>query len=180
MRQDPKILVVFAFFACIGLIACGDDGSSAGPEGGESSAVEESSSSSDTASSSSADVLSSSSVVDTNGTSSSIADTSAGDPGRDLDPDALVSMNFWGFQPAVFDTMQAYFEEFLKKADPADTKCECLLPVMVDALLKDGRITVDMLETEAVWFGVTYQEDRPLVQRALQALHDSGVYPGKL
>ena len=109
-----------------------------------------------------------------------IADTSAGDPGRDLDPDALVSMNFWGFQPAVFDTMQAYFEEFLKKADPADTKCECLLPVMVDALLKDGRITVDMLETEAVWFGVTYQEDRPLVQRALQALHDSGVYPGKL
>ena len=77
MRQDPKILVVFAFFACIGLIACGDDGSSAGPEGGESSAVEESSSSSDTASSSSADVLSSSSVVDTNGTSSSIADTSA-------------------------------------------------------------------------------------------------------
>ena len=58
-------------------IACGDDGSSFGPEGGESSAVEESSSSSDTASSSSADVLSSSSVVDTSGTSSSIADTFA-------------------------------------------------------------------------------------------------------
>ena len=45
MRQDPKILVVFAFFACISLVACGDDSSSSGPEGGESSAVEESSSS---------------------------------------------------------------------------------------------------------------------------------------
>jgi len=45
MRQDPKILVVFAFFACISLVACGDDASSSGPEGGESSAVEESSSS---------------------------------------------------------------------------------------------------------------------------------------
>ena len=32
-----------------------------------------------------------------------IADTSAGEPGRDLDPNALVSMNFWGFQPAIFD-----------------------------------------------------------------------------
>ena len=109
-----------------------------------------------------------------------IADTSAGEPGRDLDPEALVSMNFWGFQPAIFDAMQAYFEDFLKKADPADIKAECLLPVMVDALLKSGKITVDMLETDSVWFGVTYQEDRPLVQQALLELHKKGVYPEKL
>ncbi|MBQ3270623.1 MAG: hypothetical protein IJH09_11975 [Clostridia bacterium] len=109
-----------------------------------------------------------------------IADTSAGEPGRDLDPDSLVSMNFWGFQPAIFDQMQAYFEEFLKAADPVDIKAECLLPVMVDCLLKRGSITVDMLETEAVWFGVTYQEDRPLVQKALLELHAKGVYPEKL
>ena len=109
-----------------------------------------------------------------------IADTSAGEPGRDLDPEALVSMNFWGFQPAIFDQMQRYFEEFLKAADPADIKAECLLPVMVGALLKSGEITVDMLETEAVWFGVTYQEDRPLVQQALLELHAKGIYPEKL
>ena len=109
-----------------------------------------------------------------------IADTSAGEPGRDLDPDALVSMNFWGFQPEIFDRMQRYFEDFLKNADPADIKAECLLPVMVDALLKSDEITVDMLETEAVWFGVTYQEDRPLVQKALLELHAKGVYPQKL
>lgn len=109
-----------------------------------------------------------------------IADTSDGEPGRDLDPDALVSMNFWGFQPGVFDAMQRYFEDFLKAADPADIKAECLLPVMVDALLKAGEMTVDMLETEAVWFGVTYKEDRPLVQQALLELHAKGVYPEKL
>ena len=109
-----------------------------------------------------------------------IADTSGGEPGVDLNPEALVSMNFWGFQPEMFDNMQQYFEEFLKKADPADIKCECLLPVMVDSLLKKGAITVDMLETEAVWFGVTYQEDRPLVQQALRELHAKGVYPEKL
>ena len=109
-----------------------------------------------------------------------IADTSAGEPGRDLDPNALVSMNFWGFQPEIFDQMQRYFEAFLKAADPADIKAECLLPVMVDALLKRGEITVEMLETEAVWFGVTYKEDRPLVQQALLELHAKGVYPEKL
>ena len=109
-----------------------------------------------------------------------IADTSAGEPGRDLDPEALVSMNFWGFQPAVFDVMQAYFEGFLRAADPADLKAECLLPVMVDSLLKQGKLTVDVLDTDSVWFGVTYQEDRPLVQQALLELHAKGVYPEKL
>ena len=109
-----------------------------------------------------------------------IADTSAGEPGRDLDPEALVSMNFWGFAPELFDAMQRYFEDFLKKADPADLKAECLLPVMVDSLLKSGDITVDMLETDSVWFGVTYKEDRPLVQQALLELHAKGVYPEKL
>lgn len=109
-----------------------------------------------------------------------IADTSAGEPGVDLDPHALVSMNFWGFRPAMFDAMQAYFEDFLKAADPADIKAECLLPVMVHSLLKRGEITVDMLETDAVWFGVTYKEDRPLVQQALLELHRKGVYPEKL
>ena len=109
-----------------------------------------------------------------------IADTSAGEPGRDLDPNALVSMNFWGFRPELFDSMQQYFEEFLKAADPADIKCEYLLPVMVGTMLKKNSITVDMLETEAVWFGVTYKEDRPLVQQALRELHAKGVYPEKL
>ena len=76
-----RILTAYAFFACIGFIACGDDGSSFGPEGGESSTIEESSSSSDTASSSSTDVLSSSGNGDSGSgagmTSSSSADTSA-------------------------------------------------------------------------------------------------------
>ena len=109
-----------------------------------------------------------------------IADTSSGEPGTDLDPNALVSMNFWGFHPDLFEDMRQYFEDFLKQADPGDIKAECLLPVMVDSLLKAGRITVDMLQTESVWFGVTYKEDRPLVQQSLLGLHADGVYPEKL
>ena len=52
MHQDSKFLVVFAFFACICLAGCGDNGSSSGPEGGESSVAEESSSSAEVSSSS--------------------------------------------------------------------------------------------------------------------------------
>jgi hypothetical protein len=39
---------------------------------------------------------------------------------------------------------------------------------------------VAVLSTDAVWFGVTYQEDRPIVQAELKKLHDSGVYPPSL
>ena len=109
-----------------------------------------------------------------------IADTSGGEPGVTLEPDALVSMNFWGFQPAAFDAMRRYFEAFLRAADPADLKAECLLPVMVGHMLKAGELSVDVLSTDAVWFGVTYQEDRPLVQQALRELHARGVYPENL
>lgn len=109
-----------------------------------------------------------------------IADTSAGESGRELDPEALVSMNFWGFRPGMFDVMDRYFQAFLRQAHADEMKAECLLPVMVGALLERGELSVDVLNTDAVWFGVTYQEDRPRVQQALKALHDAGVYPEKL
>ena len=71
MRQDSKFSVVFACFACAGLIACGDDSSSSGPENTESSAVEESSSSADIFSSSSSCNAASSSSSRNDGKSSS-------------------------------------------------------------------------------------------------------------
>ena len=109
-----------------------------------------------------------------------IADTSVGEPGVALDPDALVSMNFWGFHPGIFEPMQRAFEAFLRRMAPDDVKGEYPLPVMVDRLLKAGETSVEVLETRAVWFGVTYQEDKPLVQAALRRLHAEGVYPEKL
>ena len=51
---------------------------------------------------------------------------------------------------------------------------------MVDKMIRAGELSVEVLGTDAVWFGVTYQEDRPLVQQALRDLHDRGVYGKKL
>ena len=109
-----------------------------------------------------------------------IRDIGAGEPGELLDPLAPVSMNFWGFTPWIFGKLEEYFATFLKGLAPDAIKAECLLPVFVDALMHEGELTVPMLTTDAVWFGVTYKEDKPFVQAELRKLHESGVYPASL
>lgn len=94
-----------------------------------------------------------------------------------LNPNAPVSMNFWGFPKEIFPAMQDYFETFLRRTSPDDLTCECLLPVMVDRMIRDERLCVHVLETSAAWFGVTYREDRPYVVDALRELHERNVYP---
>ena len=97
-----------------------------------------------------------------------------------LEPDALVSMNFWGFTPGILPVMREYFDNFLRNVGTEDLSAECLLPVMVDDLLKENKLTVSVLHSSARWFGMTYQDDKPLVANELQKLHDSGHYPAKL
>ena len=109
-----------------------------------------------------------------------IRDIGAGEPGELLDPLAPVSMNFWGFTPWIFGKLEEYFANFLKGLAPDAIKAECLLPVFVDELMHKGELTVPMLTTDAVWFGVTYKEDKPFVQAELRKLHESGVYPASL
>ena len=109
-----------------------------------------------------------------------IRDIGAGEPGELLDPLAPVSMNFWGFTPWIFGKLEEYFATFLKGLAADAIKAECLLPVFVDELMHEGELTVPMLTTDAVWFGVTYKEDKPFVQAELRKLHESGVYPASL
>ena len=100
--------------------------------------------------------------------------------GTDLSPETVVSMNFWGFAPSIFPALREYFENFLRTEAGENIKAECLLPVFVDKLMHEGELTVPMLTTDAVWFGVTYKEDKPFVQAELRKLHESGVYPASL
>lgn len=110
-----------------------------------------------------------------------ISDTSAEDGNvMELDPEALVSMNFWGFPAEIFADMSSAFERFLERLGAEDLRSEYPLPVMVDRFIKKGIASVDVLETSAVWFGVTYQEDKPFVQESLKELHEKGVYPESL
>jgi hypothetical protein len=51
---------------------------------------------------------------------------------------------------------------------------------MVNEILKSKKANVEVLKSEAKWFGVTYKKDKIMVQKALQNLKESGAYPKKL
>ena len=97
-----------------------------------------------------------------------------------LDPDTVVSMNFWGFAPSIFPALREYFAQFLRTRAGTDLKAECLLPVMVGELLQEGKLEVSVLSSADRWFGMTYQEDRAEVARELEMLHQKGQYPPSL
>ncbi len=93
--------------------------------------------------------------------------------------DEPVSMNFWGFTPLVFPLLEARLTDFLARSGQ-DAKAECYIPTVVGDMVTDGAATVDVLPTDAPWFGVTYREDKPRVTESLAALHASRDYPTPL
>lgn len=93
--------------------------------------------------------------------------------------DEIVSMNFWGFTPALFTLMEEQFGEWLD-ANGNELKSEWYIPLVVNTLLNQKKATVDVLNVDARWFGVTYREDRPGTVAAIRKLVDEGVYPENL
>ena len=108
-----------------------------------------------------------------------IRDLQTAAEGRVLDPDAPVSMNFWGFTPWFFEVTARELTAFLEGPGDPMTK-EYALPTLVDSLMHTDGLTVEVLSTDAVWFGVTYREDRDYVTGELKKLHDAGQYPPAL
>ena len=96
-----------------------------------------------------------------------------------LKGDCLVSLNLWGFTPALFDGMEERFATWFKEHE-GQLKAEWYIPFYVDELVKAGKATVDVLPTESSWFGVTYREDKPVVVEAIKKMVAEGVYPEKL
>lgn len=110
---------------------------------------------------------------------SGITKTAAGGAeagGQAIDPDSLVSMNMWGLTPEFVGLLEQGFVEFFEKLDGNEMKAEYLLPIYIDELLKAGRVTVKVLPTHDRWFGVTYQEDKPVVIESFAKLIEAGVY----
>jgi NDP-sugar pyrophosphorylase family protein len=96
-----------------------------------------------------------------------------------LSGDEAVSMNFWGFTPALFPQLKTKFDEFLSKSG-GEQKSECYIPTTVNDLVVAGQAKVKVLRTNDSWFGVTYREDRPQVVESIRQLIARGDYPEKL
>jgi len=90
-----------------------------------------------------------------------------------------VSMNFWGFTPAVFAKTEPIFKAFVE-ANEDNPKAEFFIPLIGDELIKRGEASFKVTPTDAKWFGVTYKEDKPIVQKCISDLVASGAYPENL
>jgi hypothetical protein len=91
----------------------------------------------------------------------------------------VVSMNFWGLAPAVFDLALPLFRAFLEQGR-SSPKAEFYLPALVDALVARGEASVSVLPTPEAWFGLTYREDAGAARERVAALTAAGAYPSPL
>lgn len=101
----------------------------------------------------------------------------AGD--RALSGDELVSMNFWGFTPALFPQLREQFTAFLRR-NGQELKSESYIPTTVNELVAAGAARVKVLRTPSSWFGITYKEDKPQVIASILKLVAAGEYPSQL
>jgi dTDP-glucose pyrophosphorylase len=89
------------------------------------------------------------------------------------------SMNFWCFDPGVFDFSLQLFQLFLT-AHLQEPKSEFFIPLVGDEFIKQGKGKIKAITTSAKWFGVTYKEDKPIVQECISKLVNSNNYPSSL
>ena len=93
--------------------------------------------------------------------------------------DDLVSMNMFCFKPDMIDYLCDHFKEFWDKQKDLNT-CEYLIPDMVFERIEKHDIMVRVIETTAVWMGVTYKEDKQDLVDNINKLIEEGKYPKSL
>lgn len=90
-----------------------------------------------------------------------------------------VSMNFWGFAPNVFEISEKLFAQFLAE-NKSNPKSEFFIPIVADHFINEAGGAIKVIPTTSQWFGVTYKEDAPSVQKSVDELVKAGVYPNNL
>lgn len=96
-----------------------------------------------------------------------------------LSENDIASMNLWGFTPALFTLMEEQFTSWLDEHGN-ELKSEWYIPLVVNTLLAEKKATVDVINVNSRWFGVTYREDRPQTVAEIRKLIDAGEYPDNL
>lgn len=96
-----------------------------------------------------------------------------------LEENTPVSMNFWGLKPNVFKYLNEGFKDFLTHHGN-ELKSEYYIPLLINNNIVKGAIRTKVIQCDSPWFGVTYKEDKPMVQQRIKELIASGAYPQNL
>lgn len=91
--------------------------------------------------------------------------------------DSLVSMNMFVFTLDILDRIEEAIPPFVEANKNHLDDAEILIPSVVSELVEKGEATCEILSTTAVWYGVTYREDKPEVVASLARLVNEGAYP---
>lgn len=97
----------------------------------------------------------------------------------ELNGNANVSMNYWGFHPSIFSHIEKGLHSFIRE-NSTDPKAEYYIPTVVTDLIESGQMAVEVIPTNDNWFGVTYKEDKPMAVEAIHEQIENGVYPKDL
>lgn len=89
------------------------------------------------------------------------------------------SMNFFGFTPAFFKGLEAFFDAFITENAGSLTK-EAFLPSAATEQITNGKGRIKFLKTTGNWYGMTYKEDRENVKKGIEAEIKAGIYPEEL
>lgn len=100
--------------------------------------------------------------------------------GFELDEDTLVCMNLLLFSPDLFDILSDELSMFLSLHQKNLTNYEFQIPDVLDVCLKKNIKTIDVINTSSTWYGMTYKEDKEIVEKAIKKLTKEGLYPQEL
>ncbi|HSM18151.1 MAG TPA: NTP transferase domain-containing protein [Gemmatimonadales bacterium] len=115
-----------------------------------------------------------------------VRETESGIRGRGENGEALhltgeetISMNAWGFTPALFPLLRRRFDAF-RGEHQQDTDAEFRLSTEVNGLVRAGEAAVEILPTSGTWTGMTHAGDHARVQAYMAEQVAAGRYPPSL
>ena len=101
------------------------------------------------------------------------------EPKGEVDADSSVSMNYWGFHPSIFESIEKGLISFIKENQNSPT-AEYYIPDIITDMIMDKKMDVKVIPTNDNWFGVTYKEDKQMAVDAINEHIKNEVYPTKL
>lgn len=96
-----------------------------------------------------------------------------------ISEETIVSMNFFGFTPKYFELSEKLFINFLEE-NYQHPKAEFFIPLVVNHSIVNNIASMEVLTSNAQWFGVTYKEDKEYVTAEIQKLKAKNKYPENL
>jgi len=90
-----------------------------------------------------------------------------------------VSMLLNGFTQDILTTIGNDMKDAFENNKDKLLDYEMLLPDIMDEEIQNGK-TIDVVPTKAIWMGMTYKDDAPLLSKFILDEINKGVYPNKL